>query len=88
MAYVLSILNTKNINSSFLLSNLYKKAEKHFEVDFTSREGKNTIHKLNHEELEFIMLDLYPRYYHKRLDTLRTENKNIELPKTIFDFIE
>ncbi|MCP1144865.1 hypothetical protein [Lysinibacillus endophyticus] len=88
MAYVLSTVNTKNKNGSFILSNLYKKVEKHFEADFQSREGKNTLHKLHLEELEFIMLDLYPRYYHKRLDTLRTEYKNIELPKTIFDFIE
>ncbi|MFJ7890754.1 hypothetical protein ACIQYL_22070 [Lysinibacillus xylanilyticus] len=88
MAYILSTVNTKHKNGSFILSNLYKKVEKHFEADFQSREGKNTLHKLNLEELEFIMFELYPRYYHKRLDTLRNEYKNIEIPKTLFDFIE
>ncbi|QPA53072.1 GIY-YIG nuclease family protein [Lysinibacillus sphaericus] len=88
MAYILSTVNTKHKNGSFILSNLYKKVEKHFKANFQSREGKNTLHKLNLEELEFIIFELYPRYYHKRLDTLRTKYKNIEIPKTLFDFIE
>lgn len=88
MAYILSTVNTKHKSGSVILFNLYKQVEKHFKTDLQAREGKSTIHKLNLEELEFIMFELYPRYYHKRLDTLRTEYKNIEFPKTLFDFTE
>ena len=88
MTYILGAVNTKHKNGSFLLNDLYKKIEKHFSVDIRSREGKNTLQKLYPEELEFIMLELYPRYYHKRLDTLRTHYKNIKIPKTLFDFLD
>lgn len=88
MTYILSTVNTKHNNASLILSNLYKRIEKHFQTDFQSREGKNTLNKLNLEELEFIMLEIYPRYYHKRLDILRTEFKHIELPITLFNFLE
>lgn len=88
MVHILSAVNTKYKNGSVILSNLYRKVEKNFEADFQNREGKNTLHKLNLEELEFIMFELYPRYYHKRLDTLRKEYKKIEIPKTLFDFMD
>ena len=88
MTYMLATINTKHTNSSYILNSMYKKVDKYFNTDLQSREGKNSLHKLTREELEYIMLELYPRFYHKRLDTLRDEYKHIKLPDNLFNLIK
>lgn len=88
MAYVLAAVNTKHTNGSYILNSMYKKVDKYFNTDVKSREGKNSLHKLTPDELEYIMLELYPRFYHKRLDILRAEYKHIKLPENLFNLID
>jgi hypothetical protein len=84
MAYVLAAVNTKHTNGSYILSSSYKKVDKQFNTNLNNREGKNTLHKLTREELEFIMLELYPRFYHKSLDLFRKEFKHVKVPDDLF----
>lgn len=88
MAYVLATVNTKHTNASYILAGLYKKVGKEFDVDFKKRTGKSTINKLEKKELEYIMLDLYPRFYHKELEILRGKYKHIKLEEDLFNIGE
>lgn len=88
MSYVLAAVNTKHSNGSYILSGMYKKVDKQFKTDVKNREGKNSLHKLTKDELEFVMLELYPRYYHKSLDLLRKELSHIKVQDDLFTLSE
>lgn len=85
MIRVLGLINTQNNNTPMLYSKLYKKINKHFETDVYKRRGKNTLESLTKEELEFIMLDLYPRYNQKILAIYRMEYEQQDIQLS-FDF--
>ncbi|WP_318503033.1 GIY-YIG nuclease family protein [Bacillus sp. T3] len=88
MAYVLAAINTNHSNGSLILFNIYKKVDKYFQTNINGPEGKNPLGKLNKEELEFVLLELYPRFYHKQLDLLRKEYQHITIAETLFDFVD
>lgn len=85
MIRALGLINTKNNNVPALYSKLYTKIDKHFETDVKERNGKNVMETLKKEELEFIMLDLFPRYQQKMLAMYRTEFENLNSQLSIFD---
>ncbi|YCA46527.1 hypothetical protein M1E11_26210 (plasmid) [Bacillus sp. JZ8] len=84
MVKTLGLVNTKSNNIGFLYSQLYKKVNKHFETDVYKRPGKNVFETLTREELEFIMLDLYPRYYEKVLSIYRIEYQKQDTQLNLF----
>jgi len=84
MIKILGLINTKNNNVPLLYSKLYKKINKHFETDVYKRDGKNTLDSLTKEELEFIMLDLYPRYNQKILAIYREKYEKQEIQLNLF----
>ena len=84
MIKVLGLINTKNNNVPFLYSKLYKKINKHFETDVYKRAGKNVLENLTKEELEFMMLDLYPRYNQKILAIYRNEYEKLDTQLKLF----
>ncbi|MGF4041178.1 hypothetical protein [Bacillus subtilis] len=84
MIKVLGLINTKNNNISLLYRNLYEKINKHFETDVYKRDGENVLESLTKEELEFIMLDLYPRYEQKILAIYREEYKKQDIQLSLF----
>lgn len=84
MMKVLGLINTKNNNIPLLYSKLYTKIDKHFETNVRSRNGKNVLETLKKEELEFIMLDLFPRYQQKILALYRTEFEDRDKQLSLF----
>lgn len=84
MIKVLGLINTKNNNVPLLYHKLYKKINKHFETDVFKRDGKNVLETLTKEELEFIMLDLYPRYNQKNLAICREEYEKQDIQLNLF----
>lgn len=84
MIRALGLINTKNNNAPFLYSKLYTKIDKHFETDVRSRGGKNVMETLRKEELEFIMLDLFPRYQQKMLALYRIEFEDQDKQLSLF----
>ncbi|MFC9601650.1 hypothetical protein ACFTQL_28310 [Peribacillus butanolivorans] len=84
MIKVLGWINTRNNNVPLLYSKLYKKINKHFETDVYKRDGKNVLESLTKEELEFIMLDLYPRYNQKILAIYREEYAKQDIQLSLF----
>lgn len=84
MIRVLGLINTKSNNTPMLYSKLYKKINKHFMTDVYKRDGKNVLDNLTKEELEFIMLDLYPRYNQKILAIYRTEYEKQDVQLSLF----
>lgn len=84
MIKVLGLINTKNNNVPFLYSKLYKKINKHFETNVYKRDGKNVLENLTKEELEFVMLDLYPRYNQKILAIYRDEYEKSDTQLRLF----
>ena len=73
MIKVLGLINTKENNVARLYAGLYKKKNKHFNTDVHERSGKNVLSTLKKEELEFMILDLFPQYYAKTLTLYRED---------------
>lgn len=84
MIRVLGLINTKNNNIPLLYSKLYKKIDKHFETNVRNRTEKKVMESLTKEELEFMMLDLFPRYQQKILALYRTEFEDQDKQLSLF----
>lgn len=80
----LGLINTKNNNVGFLYSKLYEKINKHFETDVYKRKKGGTLNNLTKEELQFMILDLYPRYREKMLAIYRVEYEKEEVQLNLF----
>lgn len=79
MAFILATVNSKHNNGSLILSKLYKQVNRKFGTTIESREGSSNIQKLKKEELEFMMLELYPRFYHKKLSIMRDKYRKMDI---------
>ena len=84
MIKVLGLINTKENNVSRLYGGLYKKINDHFNTVVQERSGKNILSTLKKEELEFMMLDVFPRYYVKSLTLYRKEYKKRNRQLSLF----
>lgn len=73
ISLVLATKNTQHKNGSVILKNLYIQLERKFGTDIEVVKGKSVLSRLNKKELEFMLLELYPRYYYKKLSLLRDE---------------
>jgi len=72
MIQFLGAVDVKENYVGRLYNKVYKKIDKEFSTDVRERSGgKNIIESLTAEELESVMLELYPRYEAKRLSVLR-----------------
>ncbi|MCA0984307.1 GIY-YIG nuclease family protein [Halobacillus yeomjeoni] len=76
MVHFLSTVNTKHTNGSIILSNLYTHLNREFNTDVRERGEGSVLQHLTQEELEFILLDLYPRFHAKKIACLRQELTN------------
>jgi hypothetical protein len=76
ISLILATKNTQHKNGSVILKNLYKQLEKKFGTDIEVVKGKSILSRLNKDELEFMLLELYPRFYYKNLSLLRDEYKS------------
>ena len=85
MSHVLATRNTDHTNSSILLKNLYNQVDKTFSTKVRERGGKSIISTLTQKEMEFMMLELYPRFFEKSLGLLRKEEGNGSGQPTLFD---
>ncbi|MCA1066021.1 GIY-YIG nuclease family protein (plasmid) [Rossellomorea sp. AcN35-11] len=83
MSLVLATKNTNHTNNSVILNRLYRQLERKFGTDI-KKKNKSILSGLNKEELEFIVLDLYPRYYNKQLALVREEYKNSDHQLNLF----
>lgn len=55
-----------------MLVRIYRKIDKEFNTDVKARaEGKSVVEVLTTDEIEHVLLDLYPRYKAKRVALLR-----------------
>ncbi|MEZ2369600.1 hypothetical protein [Bacillus sp. RCC_6_1] len=80
----LGLINTKNNNVGLLYSKLYEKINKHFETDVYKRSKGGVLNNLTKEELQFIILDLYPRFREKMLALYRVEYAKQEIQLNLF----
>lgn len=77
IALFISTKNTNHQNGSLILSTFYKQIDKKFSTDVRGRGGKSVLRSLTKEEMEYILLDVYPRFYQKKLHVLREELKMV-----------
>ena len=85
MIKILGLKNTKENNVGRLYTALYKKLNRHFDTDVWERAETNIIDTLTKEELEFILLDLFPRYREKKLNLDREEYKKMDRQLSLFE---
>ncbi|MBP1309133.1 hypothetical protein JOD82_002153 [Paenibacillus sp. 1182] len=72
-------------NGSYIYHNLYKQVNHHFSTDVFERGTKSILNTLTTEELEFVILELLPRYREKKLSQYRLEYDKV--PQNLeFDF--
>jgi len=60
---------------SRLYATLYKKINQEFNTNVYQRAKSGVIKTLTTAELQFIILDLFPRYKAKRIDNIRNQYK-------------
>ncbi|MFT4416048.1 GIY-YIG nuclease family protein [Fredinandcohnia humi] len=84
MSIVLATKNTQHTNGSVILKKLYKQVERKFGTNVDKIKGESVLSRLNKDELEFMLLELYPRFYHKILDLSRTEYNKRDCQMSFF----
>nr|WP_263328616.1 GIY-YIG nuclease family protein [Neobacillus sp. Marseille-Q6967] len=84
MGFILATKNTNHKNTSVILGNLYNQINKKFQTDVRKRDGKSVLSSLTKEELEFMLLELFPRFRIKKLNILREDLKNIDRQLSLF----
>ncbi|MBY0147769.1 GIY-YIG nuclease family protein [Neobacillus niacini] len=84
MSFIISTKNTNHKNGSVILINLYNQIEKKFQTNVKNRGGSSILSTLTQNELEFMLLELYPRFFNKKLAVLRKELNNTERQISLF----
>lgn len=84
MSFIISTKNTNHENGSVILKNLYNQIEKKFQTDVNNRGGSSILSTLTQNELEFMLLELYPRFFNKKLAVLRKDLKITERQISLF----
>lgn len=85
MAVCIATINTNHQNGSIILKRLYTQLERKFNTDTSKVKGQSVINRLTKEELEFMLLELYPRFFHKKLELVRKEFKAFERQLSMSD---
>ncbi len=85
MINTIGLKNTRENNVGRLYAALYKKINKNFDTDVWERAEGNIIDTLTKEELEFILMDLFPRYREKKLSLDREEYRLMERQLSLFE---
>lgn len=85
MIKIIGLKNTKENNVGRLYAALYKKLNRNFDTDVWERAETNIIDTLTKEELEFILMDLFPRYREKKLSLDREKYRQMERQLSLFE---
>lgn len=77
LRHITAFLGAADVKENYvgwLLSGIYRKIDKDFKTNVRERaNGKSVLDALTKEEIEHVLIDLYPRYKAKRLALLRKE---------------
>ncbi|WP_341285625.1 hypothetical protein [Priestia megaterium] len=75
MVATIGTRDDQRVAVSRLYATLYKKINQEFNTNVYQRAKRGVIKTLTTAELQFIMLDLFPRYKAKRIDNIRNQYK-------------